>query len=71
MLAFNHLGQLGRFGNQMFQYASLKGIARNRGLNYCIPNNLDSIEFSRISIQYLDVFICLVKPDFVDNSVLQ
>lgn len=44
MLAFNHLGQLGRFGNQMFQYASLKGIARNRGMNYCIPNNLDSIE---------------------------
>lgn len=47
MLAFNHLGQLGRFGNQMFQYASLKGIARNRGLNYCIPNNLDSIELFR------------------------
>lgn len=47
MLAFNHLGQLGRFGNQMFQYASLKGIARNRGINYCIPNNLDSIEIFR------------------------
>lgn len=47
MLAFNHLGQLGRFGNQMFQYASLKGIARNRGMNYRIPNNLDSIELFR------------------------
>jgi len=47
MLAFNYLGQLGRFGNQMFQYASLKGIARNRGINYCIPNNLDSIELFR------------------------
>jgi hypothetical protein len=23
MLAFNHIGKLGRLGNQMFQYASL------------------------------------------------
>ena len=39
MLAFNHLGQLGRLGNQMFQYASLRGIARNRGIDFCVPNH--------------------------------
>jgi len=39
MLAFNCLGRLGRLGNQMFQYASLKGIARNRGYDFCIPNH--------------------------------
>lgn len=39
MLAFNHLGQLGRLGNQMFQYASLRGIARNRGYDFCVPNH--------------------------------
>jgi hypothetical protein len=39
MLAFNHLGRLGRLGNQMFQYASLRGIARNRGIDFCIPNH--------------------------------
>lgn len=39
MLAFNHLGQLGRLGNQMFQYASLRGIARNRGYDFCIPKH--------------------------------
>ena len=39
MLAINHLGQLGRLGNQMFQYASLRGIARNRGYDFCIPNH--------------------------------
>jgi hypothetical protein len=39
MLAFNHLGQLGRLGNQMFQYASLRGIACNRGYDFCIPNH--------------------------------
>jgi hypothetical protein len=39
MLAFNYLGKLGRLGNQMFQYASLRGIARNRGYDFCIPNH--------------------------------
>lgn len=39
MLAFNHLGKLGRLGNQMFQYASLRGISRNRGYDFCIPNH--------------------------------
>ena len=37
MLSFNSLGNLGRLGNQMFQYASLKGIAANRGLEVTIP----------------------------------
>jgi len=37
MISFNQLGNLGRLGNQMFQYASLRGIAANRGLGFCIP----------------------------------
>jgi hypothetical protein len=37
MLSFNHLGNLGRLANQMFQYASLKGIASHRGYEFCIP----------------------------------
>ncbi len=37
MLAFNYLGKLGRLGNQMFQYASLRGIAANRGYDFGIP----------------------------------
>ena len=39
MLAFNHLGQLGRLGNQMFQYASLRGIAARRGYDFGIPKS--------------------------------
>lgn len=39
MLAFNYLGQLGRLGNQMFQFAATKGIARRRGYDFCIPNH--------------------------------
>lgn len=37
MLAFNHLGHLGRLGNQMFQYASLRGIAARRGYDFGVP----------------------------------
>ena len=44
MLAFNHLGRLGRLGNQMFQYAALRGIAVNRGYDWCIPKYLDEVD---------------------------
>ena len=37
MISFNNIGNLGRLANQMFQYASLKGIAKNLGYEYCIP----------------------------------
>lgn len=37
MLSFNHIGNLGRLGNQMFQYASLKGIAARRGYEFVVP----------------------------------
>ncbi len=37
MLAFNHIGSLGRLGNQMFEYAALRGIASRRGYDWCIP----------------------------------
>ncbi len=37
MLSFNNLGNLGRLANQMFQYASLKGIAKHRGYDFMIP----------------------------------
>ena len=37
MIGFNHLGRLGRFGNQMFQYAALRGIAANNQTNFCLP----------------------------------
>jgi hypothetical protein len=37
MLGFNELGNNGRLGNQMFQFASLKGIAKKKGYEWCIP----------------------------------
>lgn len=68
MIGFNALGKLGRLGNQMFQFASLKGIARNRGFEYCFPPSENKNEWAdhqllipfklsnttRLNIQYID-----------------
>ena len=37
MIGFNRLGLLGRLGNQMFQYAALRGIAAKNGHNWMMP----------------------------------
>ena len=38
MIGINYLGKrYERLANQMFQYAAVKGIAKNRGFQYCIP----------------------------------
>ena len=39
MITFNYLGKLGQLGNQMFQYASTKGIATHLGYDFMIPNH--------------------------------
>ena len=44
MIGLNYLGKMGQLGNQMFQYAALKGIARNRGLDFIIPNHSEAIQ---------------------------
>ena len=46
MIGFNALGQMGRLGNQMFQFASLKGIARNNGFEYCLPPSKNQNEWT-------------------------
>ena len=37
MIGYNRLGDNGRFGNQMFQYASLRGIAEKHKYDWCVP----------------------------------
>lgn len=68
MLAFNHIGHLGRLGNQMFQYASLRGISARRGYDFGIPPSkfedewrshqlfevFDLPHLSRQNVKYLD-----------------
>lgn len=36
--SFNHLGNLGHLGNQMFQYAALIGIGKRHNRKFCIPH---------------------------------
>jgi hypothetical protein len=36
-ISYNRLGSNGRLGNQMFQYAGLRGVAANRGFDWIIP----------------------------------
>lgn len=36
-ISYDGLGSNGRIGNQMFQYASLRGIAKNKGYDFLIP----------------------------------
>jgi hypothetical protein len=68
MIGFNAIGQLGRLGNQMFQFAAVKGIAKNRKLQYCIPPTRNQNEWtdhqlfnpfklsntSQLNIQFID-----------------
>ena len=44
MIGFNALGRMGRLANQMFQYASLKGIAKNIGVDFCIPYYEEAVD---------------------------
>jgi hypothetical protein len=37
VIGYNRLGTNGRLGNQMFQYAALRGVAANNNLDWCIP----------------------------------
>ena len=45
MIGFNALGQLGRLGNQMFQYASALGIAYRKHGDACIITDEDLISY--------------------------
>ena len=55
MIGFNALGYLGRLGNQMFQYASLKGIARNRKYEYCFPPLGGAAEWKNVEQYYQEI----------------
>ena len=61
MLAFNQIGSLGRLGNQMFEYAALRGIAAKHEYDWCIP------PFNRKGIENYSLHNCFklesVKED--------
>jgi len=71
MIGFNALGRMGRFANQMFQYASLKGIAKNVGADYCIPYHKESINDgigNKLRTELFDSFDLKVNIGVLNNG---
>jgi hypothetical protein len=50
MIGFDAIGTMGRLGNQMFQHAAVKGIARHRGFEYCIPPEKSDIQIDNYGL---------------------
>jgi len=50
MIGFDAIGTIGRLGNQMFQHAALKGIARNRGFEYSIPPEYPQVQIDNYGL---------------------
>jgi len=75
MIGFNYLGKLGQLGNQMFQYASLLGIARHLGVPFVIPKHNQILNDSlgnKLKIELFDVF--KINPDkigFIEGNDVQ
>ena len=59
MLGLNYLGKMGQLGNQMFQYAALKGIATKHNYSWCIPNHQEIYDDgigNKLRIELFDCF---------------
>ena len=71
MIANDDLGNLGRLGNQMFQYASLLGIAKKHGYEYCIPPvevfGVKDPKVKKSDVNIFDCFNLLNEPKLITN----
>jgi len=70
MIGFNHLGRLGRFGNQMFQYAALRGIAAKNNTNFCFPYYNDEANDGLGNMLKTELFDCF-KMESVSELNIQ
>lgn len=67
MISFNKLGNKGRLGNQMFQYAGLKGIARHHNYDFCIPlSGIFGTNDERVSASDVNLYNF---PNIINNTV--
>jgi hypothetical protein len=65
MLSFNRLGNLGRLANQMFQYAAIKGIAKNRNIEWCIPpKEIFGMHDSLVDKSDTNLYDCFILSEF-------
>ena len=71
MIGFNALGRMGRLANQMFQYASLKGIAKNVGADIIIPYYKDAVDDgigNKLRSELFDTFNIDVNVGLLNNG---
>ena len=61
MIGFNALGRMGRLANQMFQYASLKGIAKHHGYDYMIAYHPDAVDDGIGTVSYTHLTLPTTK----------
>ena len=54
----NCMGSIGRLGNQMFQYAALKSIAKKFNYEYCLPRVESKCQDSYGNPEDLNLFDC-------------
>jgi len=64
MLANDDLGNLGRLGNQMFQYSALRGLAQKHGYQYCLPPRaVVATRDPNVVSSDITIFECFKIPD--------
>jgi len=51
MIGYDRLGSNGRFGNQLFQFCSLRGIAAHHGYDWCVPPD-DHVSFGNYGVLF-------------------
>ena len=70
-IGFNALGRMGRLCNQMFQYASLKGLAAKIGTDIIIPYYPDAVDDgigNMLRTELFDSFNLNVKLGLLNNG---
>lgn len=68
MIGYDRLGTNGRFGNQLFQYAALRGIAAKHGYDWCIPPD-DHETYANYGIHHPFKLPHLKNIGFVNRNV--
>ena len=67
MIGYDRLGTNGRFGNQLFQYAALRGIAAHHGYEFCIPPD-DHHTYANYGMHHPFKLPHLKHQGFVNNN---
>ena len=68
MITFSQIGNYGRFGNQLFQYAMLFGLAKKKGYDFGIPKNPScSLGEVFLGIRYVHT----LNNDMIKQSVVE